>query len=296
MYLGWVFGGISVAVCVVVGVLLLLAALRKRPDGDPRQVGSGGDGHNWVYIGTGGSTIILFGMMIYMLITLNGIAQPASPPNVIIAITGYDWWWKVDYVDKDAARRFSTANEIHIPVGVPVLIKLDSADVIHAFWVPALAGKTQMIPGQTNQQWLQADRPGTYRGQCTQYCGVEHAHMGFEVVADTLDDFRKWQDSQLKTAAATSDADVVAGQKIFMDQCAGCHAVRGTNAMGEHAPDLTHLLSRHLIAAALLANTSGNRMAWIAHAQEMKPGVRMPDFALKPADGSALSAYLSTLE
>jgi cytochrome c oxidase subunit 2 len=296
LYLGWVFAAISVGVCVLIAVLLVVAMYRKRPNGDPKDIGRGGDGLKWIYIGTGVSTMILFGMMIYMLVTLNAIAQPAGPTGLTITVTGYDWWWSAAYADKDSALRFTTANEIHIPVGVPVLLKLKSADVIHAFWVPLLAGKTQMIPGQTNRQWIQADQPGTYRGQCTQYCGLEHAHMGFEVIAETPAEFRKWRDLQTRQAAPAGGSEANAGQKIFMDQCSGCHTVRGTEAVGAHAPDLTHLLSRHLIAAALLTNSPENRMSWIAHAQEMKPGARMPDFNLTPSDAAALSAYLSTLE
>jgi len=296
LYLGWIFAAISVGVCILIALLLIVAMYRKRPAVDPQEIGQGGNGLKWIYIGTGISTVVLFGMMIYMLETLNAIAQPAGPPGLTITVTGYDWWWGAAYADKDPALRFTTANEIHIPVGVPVLLKLKSADVIHAFWVPLLAGKTQMIPGQTNRQWIQADRPGTYRGQCTQYCGLEHAHMGFEVVAETPDDFRKWRDLQIQVAAPATGSEAAAGQKIFMDQCSGCHTVRGTDAVGAHAPDLTHLGSRHLIAAALLTNTPENRMRWIAHAQEIKPGARMPDFDLAPSDVAALSAYLSTLE
>jgi len=125
----------------------------------------------WIYIGTGVSTCILFALAIYTLITLNVIAKPPYAPALTLTVTGYDWWWKVEYEDDDPTYSFVTANEIHIPVGVPVLVKLKSADVIHAFWVPMLAGKTQMIPGLTNQQWIEADAEGVYRGQCTQYCG-----------------------------------------------------------------------------------------------------------------------------
>ena len=296
LYLGWVFAAISIGVCILIAVLLVAAIYRKRGDGDPREIGRGGGGLKWIYIGTGISTVVLFAMMVYMLETLNAIVQPAGPPGLTITVTGYDWWWDAAYVGGDPGLRFSTANEIHIPVGVPVLLNLKSADVIHAFWVPLLAGKTQMIPGQTNRQWIQADRPGMYRGQCTQYCGLEHAHMGFEVIAQTPDEFRKWRDLQLRATSPATGPKAAAGQKIFMDQCSGCHTVRGTDAVGAHAPDLTHLVSRHLIAAALLTNTPENRMSWIAHAQEMKPGARMPDFNLPPADADALSAYLSTLE
>lgn len=237
----------------------------------------------------------MFVLAIYSLITLNAIAKPLHAPALTLTVTGYDWWWKVEYEDVDPARRFVTANEIHIPVGLPVLVKLKSADVIHAFWVPMLAGKTQMIPGLTNQQWLQAETEGVFLGQCTQYCGVQHAHMGLEVIAQSAAEFRKWQDVQLRTAEMASRIDTYAGRILFLDRCGGCHTIRGTEAMGAHAPDLTHLKSRRLIAAGLLTNTPEHIMKWIAHAQELKPGARMPSMALTAAEITALSAFLSTL-
>jgi cytochrome c oxidase subunit 2 len=257
-------------------------------------------GMSWIYIGTGISTCILFAMTIYMLITFNSIAKPTHAPALTLTVTGYDWWWKVEYEDDESSRRFVTANEIHIPVGQPVLIKLKSADVIHAFWVPVLAGKTQMIPGLTNQQWIEADTEGVYLGQCTQYCGLQHAHMGFEIVAQSEAEFRSWQDAQRKTAATVlagdvNAGDVNAGWGVFLDQCAGCHAVRGTKAAGVHGPDLTHLNSRRLLAGGLLINTPDHLVQWITHTQELKPGARMPSTVLTAAEISALSAFLSTL-
>ncbi|MFZ2311654.1 MAG: c-type cytochrome, partial [Methylobacter sp.] len=166
---------------------------------------------------------------------------------------------------------------------------------IHAFWVPMLAGKTQMIPGLTNQQWIEADTEGVYRGQCTQYCGVQHAHMGLEVVAQNAAEFQKWQEAQRRTAASASATDVNAGHKLFLDRCAGCHTIRGTEAVGAHAPDLTHLKSRRLIAAGLLTNTPDHLVQWITHAQDLKPGARMPSMVLTAAEITALSAFLSTL-
>lgn len=232
MVLGWVFTALLVAIFVIIALLLVGAVLRKRPAEDPRSIGREHEGMLWIYIGTGVSTCILFALAIYALVTLNAIARPTHAPPLTLTVTGYDWWWKVEYEDEDPTRRFVTANELHIPVGQPVLLKLKSADVIHAFWVPMLAGKTQMIPGLTNQQWIQADSEGVYRGQCTQYCGVQHAHMGLEVVAQSAAEFQKWQDAQRRTAAMNPAIDINAGQKLFLDRCAGCHAIRGTEAVG----------------------------------------------------------------
>jgi cytochrome c oxidase subunit 2 len=247
-----------------------------------------------VLAGTVISTMLLLAALIYMLWVLAVVASPSRDPALTITVTAYDWWWKADY-GEGSPQRFSTAIEIHIPVGEPVLVKLKSADVIHAFWVPALAGKTQTIPGQVNQQWIEADKPGVYRGQCTQYCGAQHAHMAFEVVAQDPQDYANWYDAQARPATPPATVDATRGQHVFMERCAGCHAVRGSDAAGAQAPDLTHLLTRRLIAGAAVTNTPQNMMEWIAHAQEIKPQSLMPDIKLSPDDGRDLAAYLATL-
>lgn len=296
LHLGWVLVGLLIAIFLIILLLLLAAIFRKRPTDNSAQIGREDEGMPWIYIGTGLSTCILFTLAVYSLTTLNSIAKPAQAPALTLTVTGYDWWWKVEYENVDPSLYFVTANEIHIPVGQPVLVKLKSADVIHAFWVPVLAGKTQMIPGLTNQQWLQADSEGVYRGQCTQYCGLQHAHMGFEVVAQTAADFQKWQDAQRLAFDMASAWDNRSGKALFVERCAGCHAVRGTDAVGAHAPDLTHLKSRRLIAGGLLTNTPEHLLEWITHAQDLKPGSRMPSMMLTAAELSALSAFLSTLD
>ncbi|WP_245549441.1 cytochrome c oxidase subunit II [Methylomicrobium album] len=296
MHLGWVFTAVVVAVLAIIALLLAGALFRKRTLAAPRTVGRENEGMRWIYIGTGLSTAALFALAVYMLITLDKVAQPTQTPALAVTVTAYDWWWKVEYDDDDPSRRFVTANEIHIPVGRPVRVRLQSADVIHAFWAPRLAGKTQMIPGLQNRQWLQADAEGIYRGQCVQFCGLQHAHMGFEIVAQSPVAFQAWQDAQRKAAAPASEPDVAAGRKFFIEQCAGCHSVRGTEAGGKHAPDLTHLNSRRMLAAGLLTNTAEHRIEWITRVQALKPGARMPAFALTPGETAALSAFLSTLD
>ncbi|CAG4918245.1 cytochrome c oxidase subunit II [Paraburkholderia gardini] len=296
MHLGWMLTALAVAVSLLVATLLLVAIARRRPRADPAAVHPDSGGVAWIYIGTGVSSIVLLATLVYVLMTLETVAAPARQPNLTITVTAYDWWWKVTYSDSpDPARNFATANEIHIPVGEPVKIELQSADVIHAFWVPQLAGKTQTIPGQINEQWIEADRPGTYRGQCSQFCGAQHAHMAFEVVAQNAQDFDAWRLAQGQAAQPVSGATAAAGQKLFGERCAGCHTVRGTDALGVQAPDLTHLGSRRLLAAGALANTSANQLDWIQHAQRIKPDSLMPSIALSAADAAALSAYLSTL-
>jgi cytochrome c oxidase subunit 2 len=296
MYLGWVLAGLAVAVCFIIALLLLTAMLHKRPAADSRMIGQESGGLRWIYIGTGISTCILAGLVIYSLMVLNEVANPPTPPAVTLTVTGYDWWWRIEYDHPEPAKRFITANEIHVPVGQPVLLKLKSADVIHAFWVPKLAGKTQLIPGLTNQKWIQADEPGIYSGQCSQFCGVGHAHMGFEVIAESVKDFQKWQDEQLRTVTPSPTGRINAGYKLFMDRCAGCHTIRGTDATGEHGPDLTHLNSRHSLAAGLLTNTPDHLMDWITRAQKHKPGSRMPSIALSDDETSVLALFLSTLD
>jgi cytochrome c oxidase subunit 2 len=292
MFLGQIFATIVSLVCIIIAGLLLTAILRKRPAEDTERI-IRGQGLRWIIIGTSISTAILFFMMVYALVVLDKSAMPDKSSALSITVTGYDWWWKVEY--ENPKGNFETANEIHIPVGVPVLVKLKSADVIHAFWVPQLAGKTEMIPGIANQQWIQADTPGIYHGKCTQFCGLQHAHMDFEVIAENQDDFNIWQEKQLANATTFTN-EMAQGQQIFMDKCSGCHAVRGTDAIGGHAPDLTHLQSRRLIAAGLMPNNQSNLMDWIKHAQELKPGSLMPNINLTPEQEDVLSAYLNSLK
>jgi cytochrome c oxidase subunit 2 len=293
LVLGWVFATICTAVCVMVGALLIAGIMRKRPELPPREL-IHTSAMRWIVIGVGVSTLVLAAMLAHALVTLERVATPPATPALTITVTAYDWWWKVAYDDApDPARRFITANEIHIPAGEPVRIVLRSADVIHAFWVPKLAGKTQTIPGQTNEQWIEADTPGVYRGQCTQFCGAQHAHMAFEVVAQDRAAFDAWREQQAQPAAAQTSA--LAGHKLFIDKCAGCHAIRGSDANGMQAPDLTHLNSRRLIAAGALTNTPRNQLDWIAHAQAIKPESLMPSIALTSDEAASLSAYLATL-
>jgi cytochrome c oxidase subunit 2 len=287
LWLDWGFAGVSVAVCLLIAGLLLFSLYRRRADGEA--IVHDTAGVRWVMVGAGLSAGILLVMAVAAFAALMAVAAPPRPASLVIAVTGYDWWWKADYGD------FATANELHIPTGVPVYIRLQSADVIHAFWVPQLAGKTQMIPGVSTHQWLQADRPGIYRGQCTQFCGVQHAHMAFEVVAQSPADFARWRASQAGAAIPPVTADAMAGQVVFQGRCGGCHTVRGMVAKGEHGPDLTHLMSRRTIAAGLIETTPDTVMDWVVHAQERKPGARMPDTNLSPTDAAALRAYLSGL-
>lgn len=298
--LGWALIALVVIVMVTIAVLLVGALARRRPtlpsDAEHKLPPDAG-GLNWIVIGTGISSVALFAALIYAMTTLESVASPPSEPPLTIGVTSYDWWWKIDYPDSlDPSREFITANEIHIPTGVPVRVELRSADVIHTFWAPQLAGKTEMIPGQTNVQWIEADTPGVYRGQCSQFCGAQHAHMAFEVVAQPQAEFDAWRDAQRRGAQPVTAPDARVGQHLFAERCGGCHSVRGTSAVGMQAPDLTHLGSRRLIAAGQVTNTAAHQLDWIEHAQRIKPDSLMPSIALSASDAAALSAYLSTLQ
>jgi cytochrome c oxidase subunit 2 len=299
--LNWGLTGISIAVSIIIGLLVLLAIFRKRPPAQPDAqgrlpLGRGGKGLSWIYIGVGISAVILFGTTIWNAVTLAAVTKPPVQPDITVEITAHQWWWEARYDSDEPSRVFVTANEIHIPVGKPVLIKLASADVIHSFWVPRLAGKTDVIPGQSGLTWLQADRPGVYRGQCGEYCGAQHAHMALYVVAEEPAQFDRWRASQLQSASSVSSGLPLHGQDTFMLRCGVCHTVRGTSAHGRLGPDLTHLMSRDKIASGTLDNNRGSLSAWVADPQAFKPGTRMPRVLLQPQELQDVVAYLETLK
>lgn len=296
--LGWGLGIVSIVVTLVIAVLLLAAVLRRRARvADPQALAVHRDegGMAWLYVGVGVSTTVLLGCAVWTMFTVAAVAMPART-DLTLQVTAAQWWWSVRYQSDTPERIFTTANEIHIPVGRPVRIELTSQDVIHSFWIPHLAGKMDVIPGQTNVTWLQADQPGVYRGQCGEYCGAQHAHMAMYVIADAPQDYLTWMRAQLQDAAVPASAQVRRGEEAFFAHCAACHAVRGTPAGGILGPDLTHLMSRRTLAAGLLPNTPGNLAAWIADSQALKPGSRMPALAISGPDLSAVVSYLETLQ
>ncbi len=195
--LTWFMLLVSLAVCLIIAALLWAALRRARPQDqcvtmDHIPIERGRDGLRWISLGLIASAIPLAVAFVWTLLTLAAVAGPPAHPGLVLEVTGRQWWWQVAYDASNPTDAFETANEIHIPVGVPVLVRLHGADVIHSFWVPKLAGKTDAIPGQTNLSWMQADRPGRYLGQCTEFCGYQHAHMQFEVVAEAQTDFERW--------------------------------------------------------------------------------------------------------
>jgi cytochrome c oxidase subunit II len=236
-------------------------------------------------------------LLILTLQTLAAVLPTAEPAAVTVEITGHQWWWAARYLGTTPDEVIETANEIHIPVGRRVEVRLLSRDVIHSFWVPQLQGKLDLIPGKSNVTWLQADRPGVFRGLCAEYCGLQHARMGFLVVAQPPDQFAAWLDRQRAPAAQPVDDLGRQGQRLFLDRgCAFCHTVRGTTAFfGRVGPDLTHVASRRTLAAVTLTNVGGHLAGWIANPQALKPGNRMPQVPLEPAEFHAVLHYLQGL-
>jgi cytochrome c oxidase subunit 2 len=245
----------------------------------------------------GAAAPALVGVLLVVM-TLRGLAALSpvgAAHDLTVEVTGHQWWWEIHYPGSAADEAVTTANELHIPAGRRVRVRLASRDVIHSFWVPALQGKMDLIPGRTTETWLQADRPGTYRGQCAEYCGIQHARMALWVVVDSPVDFAEWLARERRPATEPLEELSRRGRTVFLAQsCAGCHAVRGTT-VGVGGPDLTHVASRRTLAAGTLDNVPGNLAGWVADPQSFKPGNLMPRVPLNTSDLHALVAYLGTL-
>lgn len=243
------------------------------------------------------SIILLLALLAASVFTDRALARLPLQQPIHVEVTAHQWWWTVKYKDGPVSETFETANEIHVPVGRPVLIELKSGDVIHSLWVPSLAGKRDLIPGRTTTIAFQADQPGIYRGQCAEFCGFQHAFMAFEVQAQPPAEFAQWRQAQLQPAPEPTDAQAQRGKQLFQSiQCAMCHAVQGTIAQAHKAPDLTHVASRRTIAAGTLPNTAENLASWITDPHQHKPGVNMPANRMSDEDLFALVAYLETLK
>jgi cytochrome c oxidase subunit 2 len=214
-----------------------------------------------------------------------------------VDIVGHQWWWEVIYNSTDPSQTVTTANEVHVPVGQPVTLKLTSADVIHSFWVPSLMGKADLIPGRNNELTFTAEKAGVYNGTCAEFCGLQHAHMGIRVVAQERKAFDFWRQAQLKPAEKPSTPSAEAGETVFeTSACTLCHNISGTPASGQSGPDLTHLASRSSLAAGTLPMGRGQLAAWISDPQGIKPGAQMPDVRLAPRQLNALLDYLMGLK
>ena len=239
----------------------------------------------------------LAGLAIASFFTDRSMAQAATNQKLSIKLTANQWWWDVQYVSSDPSKMMRTANELHLPVGVPVRITLASNDVIHSFWVPSLAGKQDLIPGRETDITITPRKTGIFRGQCAEFCGVQHAHMALVVDVDSYPDFIKWWNHQLQPAPMPTTALALAGYKyVTTGPCSACHKIGGTSARGTVAPDLTHLASRRSIAAGTLPMGEGGLYGWIEDPQSVKPGNRMPTIGLEPDQLHSVVAYLETLK
>ena len=249
----------------------------------------------------GWTGFIVLGLVVLTVASfLNDRAEANAGANwtpLTVKVTASQWWWAVEYASDDPQRTLTTANELHLPVGRPVVIELSASDVIHSFWIPPLGGKQDLIPGRSNTIRLLPTRIGHYRAQCAEYCGMQHAHMAFDVTVENPRTFAAWYDAQLKPAPPPQTALAKAGHDWFMGHaCANCHAIAGTDANGHTGPDLTHIAGRASIAAGTLPMSRGNLMGWIANPQGVKPGARMPVVSMSAGELRAVAAYLETLK
>jgi len=220
-------------------------------------------------------------------------SDPAPDRKPDLLVISHQWWWEARYPQTGVV----TANEIHIPVGVTWLLTLESADVIHDFWVPRLGPKMDVVPGHPNHLWLEADKPGIYLGTCSEFCGAQHAQMHFLVFAQTAAEFEVWQKQQEKPVAHLLSESSKKGSKLFQQlTCINCHTINGTNAKGQAAPDLTHFASRQTLGAVILPNTPENLALWLKNPQAVKPAILMPNLKLTDAQVGNLTDYLESLQ
>jgi cytochrome c oxidase subunit 2 len=293
-WLWWLMFWVCTVVFVVVLGALALAVRRGRSPSDDRP--SERALFNGVAAALAVTIVALFGLLSASVVTGRAIATPERPHALTIDITGYQWWWRVEYVHPDPSLRVTTANELHLPVGRPVTLLLRSNDVIHSFWVPNLHGKMDLVPGRLNTTWFRADRPGVYRGQCAEFCGLQHAHMALTITVESAEEFERWVQGQRALAPTPATPQQSRGLNVIeRGPCALCHTIRGTQAGARVGPDLTHFASRSTIGAGAAPNTRGYLAGWIADPQRLKPGNRMPPTGLSGEDLQAVVAYLETL-
>ena len=282
-HLSWFMTILFLIVTAAMWVLIVWAAKRRRGSLAEHAPVDMGGGQKWIAIGGLAiplailTVIFVLGLKLLADFPIHGPHQHHSMKPDILLI-GHQWWWEVHYLSGSPAQEVTTANEIHIPVNRPMNIQLESYNVMHSFWIPALHGKVDLIPGHTNFVRIQASEPGNYAGQCAEYCGAEHARMRLLVVAQQPDEYAAWLDDQRKPAAEPTSADAIAGEQVFLSgACILCHQISGTAAGGRVAPDLTHLASRQYIASNSYPNNTAYLEAWVTHAQSLKPQAEMPD-------------------
>jgi cytochrome c oxidase subunit 2 len=233
--------------------------------------------------------IVLFALTAHTM----AVSDPPPAPEPDLIVVGHQWWWEARYPKSGAI----VANEIHIPVGKQISVRLDATDVLHEFWVPELARKISAVPGHPNNLWIETDKPGTYFGVCSEFCGTQHAWMRFIVVAEPQADFDAWEKAQLAPATNPPPGPAAQGLALFQKMsCVSCHAVNGAGATARVGPDLTHFASRKLLGAGIADNTPENLHRWLTNPQDVKPGVLMPNFKFTDEQLSNLVAYFETLQ
>ncbi|WP_333586352.1 c-type cytochrome [Phenylobacterium sp.] len=287
----------ALAIMFVVVFAVVLAAIAVALFGDPKlKARLGGERLVWIG-GIAFPVVVLTGLLVWALILTASLTEPIRGDERRIRVTGEMWWWRVVYLDAEGRPVAQDANEIHIPVGEPVVFELTSADVIHSFWVPRLSGKLDMIPGRINLMRVQADAPGVYGGQCAEYCGGPHALMGLAVVAHEPADFQARLARLAEPAAPPAAPRAARGAEIFdAVGCGACHTIAGTEANGRAGPDLTHVGARRTLGGGILPNNHGALAGWISDSQTIKPGNRMPPYRqLSGAELTDLSAYMASL-
>lgn len=291
--LWWIMFWMSVAIEVLVAGLVVISLIRfrrKAGDPDPRQI----SGNTRIEIAwTIAPALILVVLLVLTLTTMINVSEPKGT-TMRVTVTGHQWWWEFDYQGMNIV----TGNEMHIPLDEPVHIDLRSADVIHSFWVPSLAGKRDAIPGHDNTLWISSQKAGTFRGECTEFCGPEHANMNFIVVAQPRAEFDAWVKQQQQPAATGQTGLAAEGaQTILTQACAGCHTINGVQGFaGKVGPNLTHIGSRQYIAAGTLPNTPENLARWIHNPQDVKPDNKMPTLGLDNDTINKIVAYLESLK
>lgn len=290
----WFFVICGLVYLLVIGALLWAISRRRRAADDAPATSAR---LGWVVAAASGATVmVLVILTISSVVAGRGLTSPSGPGAITVDVIGHQWWWEFQYHGARPSQRVNSPNELHIPVGVPVVLRATSRDVIHSFWVPSLHGKRDLIPGLVTHTWIQADQPGTYRGQCAEFCGHQHAHMAFHVIAEPMDAFRSWLEEQRVASRPPATAAEQRGHDVFMQgPCVMCHTIRGTTAGSRIGPDLTHVAGRRTLAAATLPNTREHLSRWILDSQAVKPGNRMPPNPLADDDLQALLTYLETL-
>jgi cytochrome c oxidase subunit 2 len=294
------------AICLTVFILMLLfltaASLRtyagKQNQPLPLIEDEEGDRRaSWVVGSAIGITVFTLFVVLVVSVKIGKKIQRVESNNAVtIQVKAHQWWWEVIYPNSQADQTLTTANEIHVPVGERVVIVTSSSDVIHSFWAPNITGKRDLIPGYSSAFSFQIDAPGVYHGQCAEFCGLQHAHMGFSIIAEPPDQFEAWRQQQLSAAKDPTDAESAHGREVFLTHaCVMCHSIRGTDAGSHVGPDLTHIASRNRIAAEVLPNNAGGLGGWILDPQRLKPGTQMPPNALNGDELQALISYLQSL-